>query len=704
MSPRLPIVVGISIAVSALGSFASKREAPAAPPAASQTNAAPTADTAWPPKIKRVLPPLAPPLGVAELKQVTAARDELKAALEKLPKDPPFDAENSLDERPASSRAEVEIFLKAIDFAIRHNEFFDPKRDLARVEAIKKIGLERAAALAQGKTPWADARGTIMRGFRSELDDSAQPYAAFVPEKLDLSKPVPLYIWLHGRGDKQCDLQFISAYLDPKKNPGPLTPDDAIVVYPFGRYCNGFKSAGEVDILEVIADVNKRYKIDFNRVVVAGFSMGGAGAWHLGAHFGDYWCAVHAGAGFVDTRRYQNITPEKMPAPYVQTLWGLYDVPDYRRNLLGVPTIAYSGADDKQKQAADIMEAELAKEGMKLTHLIGPGVAHKYEPQTLAEIQKRLKEIVAKGKSDPPATTSFQTKTLRYHMSGQLIISGLERHWVDSRVDWKEENGKVSLKTKNVDAFMFSTKKPARYEIDGKEIAVNAAGDETDGWLSQSFVKTADAWSRVKSDDLVARENGRKRPDLQGPIDDVYNFRHTVVVPDERADASAVDRWAQFESQHALKRWAALMRGDAIRKTPAEVTEDDIQDAAVVLWGTPKTNRLIAEALENLPIRWNEKTVGIGDLEFDATKVVPVLIYPNPDFPYKYLVLNSGLTFREGHDHTNSQQNPKLPDWAMIDITEPPSELYPGKVVAAGFFDEEWKYDPTRTYKSGDSK
>lgn len=45
-----------------------------------------------------------------------------------------------------------------------------------------------------------------------------------------------------------------------------------------------------------------------------------------------------------------------MPPQYVQTLWGLYDVPDYRRNLLNVPLIAYGGADDAQKGAADIME------------------------------------------------------------------------------------------------------------------------------------------------------------------------------------------------------------------------------------------------------------------------------------------------------------------------------------------------------------
>jgi hypothetical protein len=54
-------------------------------------------------------------------------------------------------------------------------------------------------------------------------------------------------------------------------------------------------------------------------------------------------------------------------------------------------------------------------------------------------------------------------------------------------------------------------------------------------------------------------------------------------------------------------------------------------------------------------------------------------------------VFNSGPTFRESHDRTNSLQNPKLPDWAVIDVSVPPDGNLPGKVAAAGFFNEEWK-------------
>jgi hypothetical protein len=219
-------------------------------------------------------------------------------------------------------------------------------------------------------------------------------------------------------------------------------------------------------------------------------------------------------------------------------------------------------------------------------------------------------------------------------------------------------------------------------------------------------VNESGEWKGASADEMERLLTHRKTPGLQGPIDDAFTTRFTVVPPTTPDGAVGIDRWAEFESTHFFSRWSELMRGDALRKVAAEVGEDDLAESNLILWGTPKSNPLIAKVLDKLPIRWTDKIVGIGDLEFDATKVVPVLIYPNPMNPLKYVVLNSGLTFREGIDRTNSLQNPKLPDWAFIEITQPPDDQLPGRVVAAGFFDEAWKYSPELSKpsvkKSGD--
>ncbi len=75
---------------------------------------------------------------------------------------------------------------------------------------------------------------------------------------------------------------------------------------------------------------------------------------------------------------------------------------------------------------------------------------------------------------------------------------------------------------------------------------------------------------------------------------------------------------------------------------------------------------------------------------------MPLLVYPNPLKPRKYLVLNSGPTHREADDRTNSLQNPKFGDWAVVEITVPPTAQAPGKVLAAGVFDDDWRIAPAR--------
>ena len=71
-----------------------------------------------------------------------------------------------------------------------------------------------------------------------------------------------------------------------------------------------------------------------------------------------------------------------------------------------------------------------------------------------------------------------------------------------------------------------------------------------------------------------------------------------------------------------------------------------------------------------------------------------MLIYPNPLHPKRYIVLNSGFTFREYDYLNNARQVPKLPDWAIVDTTTPPNSRDPGKIVDADFFDERWQVLP----------
>jgi hypothetical protein len=67
------------------------------------------------------------------------------------------------------------------------------------------------------------------------------------------------------------------------------------------------------------------------------------------------------------------------------------------------------------------------------------------------------------------------------------------------------------------------------------------------------------------------------------------------------------------------------------------------------------------------------------------------MIYPNPLNPKKYVVINCGFTFREYDYLNNARQVAKLPDFAVVDISQPVTSRAPGGIVEAGFFGERWQ-------------
>jgi hypothetical protein len=157
-----------------------------------------------------------------------------------------------------------------------------------------------------------------------------------------------------------------------------------------------------------------------------------------------------------------------------------------------------------------------------------------------------------------------------------------------------------------------------------------------------------------------------------------------------------VAAWTGAEMNHAIDHWRRQFRGDARVKDDADITDAEIAANNLVLWGDPKSNKLLAKIAPQLPIRWDDEGIHTPQKNYPATHYVPVLIYPNPLNPKHYIVINSGFTFREFDYLNNARQSPKLPDWAIVDISVPVSARALGGIANAGFFDESWKLAESR--------
>lgn len=608
---------------------------------------------------------------------------------------------------------DVQIYYNAVNYALVHNEFLSKEpqkkdapptpdvaaaRDIAGAKALLKQGMERAKQLREGKPAWTTATGQVVRGYVSKIDGSVQPYGLVVPASYQPNLPnkYRLDVWCHGRGETLNEMSFINGR---QGGPGEFAPPNSFVLHPYGRYCNANKFAGEIDLFEALDNVKQHYPIDEYRQVVRGFSMGGAACWQFAVHYPDKWVAAAPGAGFSETADFLKVFQKETvkPTDYEKTLWHMYDCTDYALNLFNLPTVAYSGEKDTQKQAADMMVKALEAENIDLVHIIGAGAGHNYTKEAKEEINRRIDAIAEVGRDPVPNDIHFTTWTLRYNRSFWMQIDGMEKHWERARVDAELFGGDENtpkIRTKNVEAFTiaippgrcpFDMRKKVKMDIDEEE--VEAPRPLSDRSWTAHFRKVDGGWQVVKSEDDGKL---RKRHGLQGPIDDAFMDSFLMVKPTGQAFNEKVGKWASTEMQHAIQHWRSQFRGDARVKDDGDVSDADIAAHNLILWGDPSSNKVLAKIADKLPVKWDKDSVQVGDKKYEAGHHVPLLIFPNPLNPKRYVVLNSGFTYREYDYLNNARQVPKLPDYAVVDVDVPVSSRSPGGVVTAGFFDEHW--------------
>jgi len=662
-----------------------------------------------------------PPVGI----EVPAPiRESLSKALEPLKKSIDELAQ-SKDARIQSQLPDAEIFYRAVSLALNENGFFDPA-DFDRAKELIEEGARRCEAIRTNSCYWIQLGSPhiTVRGFRSKLDGTVQPYGVVLGSRPFSGRAD---VWCRGRSEKGLELQFLSTRM---KNSDPLPDDGVLMIHPFGRYCNANKLAGEVDTLEAIEHAMNQYKIDPKRIAIRGFSMGGAAAWHLAVHYPDRWFAATPGAGFSETPDFLKVFQSETLKPYwfEQKLWTMHDCPVWVRNLQTVPTIAYSGELDKQKQAADIMAKaswELEDDQrFELTHIVAPKTAHSISPEAKKEIDRRLRILDPASKERSKKTINredtvvFTTTTLRYNKAFWVTVDSLENHHEPGTIVARFNYASFILEPDFISIDIqggitqFTLEREAN-QVGSNSISIQLRDTEnlvakeifmiaprSDRSFKATFRVTEGLWQVVSPVEQSAMEL-RKKHLLQGPIDDALLAPFLFVKPTAKGLNPKIDQWVQSEFDRAVREWHRQMRGDVRIKSSEELTPADIQNYHLILWGDPKSNPTIAKVLEaggiaKLPMNWTDTAIELGSLKLDAANHVPLMIYPNPLAPERYVVFNSGFTYREYDYLNNARQVPKLPDWVMIDVNTPPNGRWPGKIVQADFFDEAWKVKPIR--------
>jgi poly(3-hydroxybutyrate) depolymerase len=189
------------------------------------------------------------------------------------------------------------------------------------------------------------AKGDQERHYFFTAAGREMPYHLYVPASYDPKVGAPLVVALHGYGGNQdyffavvkdlqalCDRYgyiFVAPmgysvsgwYGAPMSVPGgpppasgnaparPLPPPQTGTPEEQLRE----RQWSEQDVMNVVALVRKEYKVDPARVYLMGHSMGGFGAWYLGAQHADLWAAVAPMSGTTATHEIDVQTLKRLP-------------------------------------------------------------------------------------------------------------------------------------------------------------------------------------------------------------------------------------------------------------------------------------------------------------------------------------------------------------------------------------------------------
>jgi predicted esterase len=489
--------------------------------------------------------------------------------------------------------ADVDVYRKAAAYILRYPEEFFGKDYAAETLNVLDMGLARAKELEAGTPSWTKTNGNVVRGYVSSVDGSVQPYGLTIPASYDGTKPMRLDVWLHGTDVQLNEVRFINQQSRAHADANAPDPTDYIQMEPLGRMNNSYRYSGETDVLEAIASVQQRYKIDANRILIRGHSMGGQ-AWHLGLQHPGLFAALEASAGYVDTHEYAGARlPKTGLPPYQETTLHYYDSQDYALNAFDIPTVGYGGENDAQLRASVKIREALEKEGFHFTQvtpyrwttkdlratlfLMGPKTGHAWHPDSKAESEAFLRKALETAEKAPDHLR-FVTYTARWDKCYWLTVDALDETYQRAEVD--------AMRTDDLKKYTVTTKNISRIGFAGPGASYTLDGQSITGGANPTFEKANGKWTVT-----TGKPAGlRKSHGLQGPIDDAFRDRFLAVRGTGQPWNADVQDYAQRRFDMLKGDFAKWMRGDVRMKDDTAVTAGDIASSNLVLFGDPGSN------------------------------------------------------------------------------------------------------------------
>jgi len=484
--------------------------------------------------------------------------------------------------------------------------------------------------------------------FRSDVDGALHPCAVCATDTGDEPKPLIVEVSPGALNNLPGAMQTAATLASIAAQHGKACVVLRATSRGPGTVCQNY---GEVDVLEAIEHVARYYPIDRRRITVTGSSMGGAATWYLASHYPDLFAGAAPFCGYCDYRLWEKPGGHTFHMhAWEEHSWRSRSAIDLVENFAHTPVWIVHGEWDRSigggvpAEHSQQMHRRLCDLGYDVRYTEVPKTGHSSD---LPELWSRVVLwLLEQEKAAAPRHVPLVTYGLRHNRSYWVTIEQFEKYGDRGEVDANfASDRQLIIHTRNVRTL----KVDALPACD--PVTVNLDGSVWEGIApaqGATFRRCAGDWELSR--DIVASE---KRHGASGPVGDLF-FERVLLVPGTAGtdEETFFNRWvATHAASYYRSRNGGVHRGgipgenwvDLPVIPDSELTGEQLASSNLLLYGTFRTNAVLARFEGRLPVSFAGNTIRLCGREFTSDRTAVFAVFPHPDHPSRYVAIHGGV-------------------------------------------------------------
>ncbi len=366
------------------------------------------------------------------------------------------------------------------------------------------------------------------------------------------------------------------------------------------------RMGGHIELTEAMDALCREFSVDRDRVFLTGWSDGGFTAVWLASHYPHLVTGIAPSCG---NWQYANV--------------------EYL-GLTNLPTLNVDGWFDGGYNNISFARWQMLRSDKADTACIWGQHGHSYQPYEDVDEFKYILDWAKKYRRDlHPKRVRYATWNLAWHQaywgSIERMIDPLLACQIDlevkpdNRIDgrtWNVAELKLSLCNALVDM-----SRPITVIINGREVYAGPARAELDVKMAERpkapFVKDA-----AMSDEIAAVTVGSS-----------YDTNGFLAIPDRRWISVRPTGLAETTTTLLARWWPENAKADS------DVTDQDLAECNLILYGGSEMNQLTARMADRLPVKFENGRFSVGSAVYDRPTHCVTFLHPNPLNPKKYALV-----------------------------------------------------------------